>query len=330
MIIYHNNFTEPYFNLASEQYLMESCGTDEEIFVLWRNEPSVIIGKNQNAYAEINSDFVNEKSIKVVRRLTGGGAVFHDLGNVNFTFIVPKSEKPEIDFARFTKPIIDALAKLGIKAELSGRNDILIDGMKVSGNAQCVYNGKTMHHGTLLFNSDIGYLAGALNVNRAKMESKGIKSVRSRVTNIAEHLKEPLDVVEFKNFIEESVSADRGAEVRSFSKEDISAIQKLADEKYSSWEWVYGQSKQYSFTESRRFDFGTVELNCNIAGGIVQEISIKGDFFGTADVSELENRFLGLKFDSKEIILQLHDVHRFILGSTPSEILSLFLGNIAH
>ena len=196
MKIYITDRTDPYFNLASEQYLLDT--ENDEVFMLWRNEKAVIIGRNQNAYAEINKPFVDEHGIKVVRRLTGGGAVFHDLGNVNFTYIVPRSDCPTLDFERFSRPVINALRGLGVEAELSGRNDITVDGRKISGNAQCVYNNKVMHHGTLLFSADMSQMAGALNVDEEKIKSKGIKSVRARVCNLSEYLPD-MDVTEFKS-----------------------------------------------------------------------------------------------------------------------------------
>ncbi|MBE6631528.1 MAG: lipoate--protein ligase [Ruminococcaceae bacterium] len=325
MIIYKNTCTDPYFNLAAEQYMMEAYKDNEDIFMLWRNEPSVIIGKNQNAYAEINGDFVRENSIKVVRRLTGGGAVFHDLGNVNFSFIVPAAENTEIDFRRFTEPIIKALGSLGVKAELSGRNDILIEGMKVSGNAQCVYSGKTMHHGTLLFSADISDIAGSLNVNREKMESKGIKSVRSRVGNISSYIDQKLNVEQFIDCIENFISKEYGAVKRCLSEEDITKIKHLADEKYSRWEWNFGESKQYAFVNKKRFPFGTVEINCDTENGIIKKISVTGDFFGTSDVSVLGERLTGKRYLKEDILPCLSDIGDFIHGASSEDIAELLL-----
>ncbi|MBR4256441.1 MAG: lipoate--protein ligase family protein, partial [Clostridia bacterium] len=202
MKIYKNEITDPYFNLASEQYLLDT--EEDDVFMLWRNRPSVIIGRNQNAYAEINRGFVTDNDIAVVRRLTGGGAVFHDLGNINFTFITKKGGADALDFARFCQPVIDALRALGVPAELSGRNDMTADGRKFSGNAQCVYNGRVMHHGTLLFDADMNSMAGALNVDPEKMKSKGVKSVRARVCNLREFLPDT-DVVSLKTYLENSM-----------------------------------------------------------------------------------------------------------------------------
>ena len=183
MISYRTDVTDPYFNLAMEEYLIDTAG-DEEIFILWRNEPSVIIGRNQNAFSELDVSFAREHDIKVVRRLTGGGAVFHDLGNINYTFISPDIDGGSLNFARFCEPIVRALRALGLDASLSGRNDILAEGRKVSGTAQCVRSGHVMHHGTLLWDADFSAMAGVLRPDTEKLAAKGIKSVRSRVGNI--------------------------------------------------------------------------------------------------------------------------------------------------
>lgn len=319
MTVYKNNHTDPYFNLASEQYLLDT--KDGDIFMLWKNEPSVIIGKNQNAYAELNIDFIKKNNIKVVRRLTGGGAVFHDLGNVNFTFITAENNCKALDFKRFTKPVTDALRHFGVSAELSGRNDITVDGRKISGNAQCVYNGKIMHHGTLLFSADMSHLAGALNPDPEKFQSKGIKSVRSRVANISEFADIQID--DFIDYLESSF----GGEVKSLSSEDERAIQKLADEKYSTWDWNYGKSKEWSAIKKKRFDFGKLEAKIDATGGIISSIRLEGDYFGIKPVSELEKTLIGKKLEYDSLTDALSDVGSYISGSTPELISDLILGS---
>ncbi|PKP15313.1 MAG: lipoate--protein ligase, partial [Bacteroidetes bacterium HGW-Bacteroidetes-22] len=201
MLCIKDSNTDPYFNLAADEYVMKNF--KEDCFMLWRNEPSIIVGKHQNTLAEINVDYVKENSIKVVRRITGGGAVFHDLGNLNFTFIRNSEEGAQVDFRKFTQPIIDVLQKIGINAVFEGRNDLTIDGKKFSGNAEHVWKKRTLHHGTLLFSAVITDLSAALKVNPLKFNDKAVKSVRSRVTNISEHLKEKMDVLEFRDRIME-------------------------------------------------------------------------------------------------------------------------------
>ena len=317
--LYRNHFTDPYFNLASEQYLLDTCG-DDDVFMLWRNEPCVVIGRSQNAYAEINDEFVRQNNIKVVRRLTGGGAVFHDLGNVNFSCITPKKDCDSLDFKRFMNPIVDALKKIGVPAEISGRNDMLADGKKISGNAQCVYNDKVLHHGTLLFNADMSNLVGALNVDPEKIKSKGIKSVRSRVGNIAEYVNS-MSVIEFMEYLENSL----GIAPEEFTEADVEAITKLAREKYSTWEWNYGTSKKFSSLKKKRFDFGIIEVGYESDGKVLTDVSIKGDFFGMDQIELLEKRLCGTALKHKELESALENISSYITGATPEDIISLIL-----
>ncbi len=334
MKIIINNHTDPYFNLAAEEYLLDNV--PGELFMLWRNEPSVIIGKNQNAYAELNLEFIREHNIKVVRRLTGGGAVFHDLGNVNFTYIVAREGENALDFDRFTRPVVEALRGLGVPAERLGRNDIVVrvggEARKISGNAQCVRPAafaaggvdRVMHHGTLLYSADMAKLAGALNVDPEKIKAKGIKSVRSRVANIADFLAPKHKGMGAEQFMEYMLSRVPGERV-TLTSEDEAAIRRLAEEKYSTWEYTFGSSKQYSVTRKKYFEFGTVEIGLDSDGGIITEIKIRGDFFGVRDVSELCERLRGVRLDYGELLRALSDVSDYILGATPAEIASLIL-----
>ena len=326
MVIYKNNSTDPYFNLASEQYLLDT--KDENIFMLWRNSPAVIIGKNQNAYAELDVDYVEKNKIKVVRRLTGGGAVFHDTGNVNFTFITRSGDQHPLDFAKFTEPIINALKSLGAEnVYLSGRNDIMLGDVKISGNAQTSYNGRTLHHGTLLYSADLSMLAGALKTDPDKIRSKGIKSIRNRVGNIKNSLSTPLETEEFMEYIENYVSKENGATVKSFTENDVRSIQKLTDEKYSTWDWNYGRSKDFSAQKRKRYDFGSVSVNLSATNGIIEQIKIYGDFFGTLDVSVLEESLTGVKLAPEALRHALNEqtVKSCIAGMQTSELVSLIL-----
>ncbi len=306
MVIFKNNSTDAYFNLALEQYLLDS--KNGNIFMLWRNDRAVIIGKNQNAYAELDVDYVEKNNIKVVRRLTGGGAVFHDIGNINFSFIVPETEKAVLDFARFTKPVIEALKSLGIENVcLSGRNDIMIGDQKISGNAQCSYNGKTLHHGTLLYSADLSMLSGALRVDPEKIKSKGIKSVRNRVGNIKDFLNTDMSVTEFMDYLENYVAKETESEVVNLTEEDIAATQKLADEKYSTWDWNFGKSKELSVQKRKRYDFGSVVVDLTIEGGIIKAVKISGDFFGVRDVAEIEDILTETKFETEALKSRFND-----------------------
>lgn len=315
MRIIHNKSTDPYFNLATEEYLIDNA--DEDIFMLWRNDRAVIIGRNQNTYAEINENFCRENGVKVVRRLTGGGAVFHDLGNVNYTFITNAEEAQALDFARFCKPIIDALGLFGVKAELSGRNDITAEGRKVSGTAQCVRNGRLMHHGCILYSADLSSVEGALKVNEEKMRSKGIKSVRSRVANLADLIYNAPDVEGFIDFIESHTDGIR----RDLGEDEINAISKLTKVKYSTWEWNFGKSKNFSKTSTKRFPYGTVTVSYTLDAGVITEIVFEGDYFGTGDASELSKLLAGRRFGRE--MTDGVDFGKYIAGMTAEDAAAL-------
>ncbi|HHV75230.1 MAG TPA: lipoate--protein ligase [Thermoanaerobacterium sp.] len=300
MIYIYNKNTDPYFNLAAEEYVLKQFS--DECFMLWRNRPSIIIGKNQNALAEINLNYVKEHNIPVVRRLSGGGAVFHDLGNVNFTFIVNDDLNGFSDFRRFTQPIIDVLRKLSLNAEFSGRNDITIDGKKISGNAQYYYKNRILHHGTLLVSSNMADLSAALKVRPIKFEDKGVKSVSKRVTNINEHLEKPIDIEEFINLIMDDIRLTTGGSgLYEFTDEDIRNIEKLRDEKYNTWEWNFGMSPDYNLKNEKKFSGGTVEVDLNVSDGIIRDIKIYGDFFGKKDVKDVEEMLKGVKHSENDV-----------------------------
>ena len=312
----------PYFNLACEEYFLENFL--EDIFMLWQNDNTIVIGRNQNTFSEINYDYVKENNIKVVRRMSGGGAVYHDLGNINFTFI-KNSDSLFSDYKTFTKPIIDFLKTLGVCATLSGRNDILIDGKKISGNAQFTKNGRILHHGTLLFSSQSDVLSNALTVSEDKIKSKGVKSVKSRVANISEYLKEPMTSLEFRKRLAEFTVKNEGI----FEEYDISGhieeIEKLARSKYETWEWNFGYSPKYDFCKKERFPFGSVEVNLHIQDGIIKDAKIYGDFFSKKPIDELSALLCGLKHKKEELeqVLSLKDIDDYISGINLSEFLEL-------
>jgi lipoate---protein ligase len=300
MLCIQDQHTDPYFNLAAEEYVLKNFS--EDCFMLWRNAPSIIVGKHQNTLAEINLDYVKANDIKVVRRLSGGGAVFHDLGNLNFTFIVSGEDGNLVDFRKFTKPILEVLQKLGVEARFEGRNDLTINGLKFSGNAEHVYHKRTLHHGTLLFSAIMSDLAQALKVNPLKFTDKAVKSVRSRVTNISEHLKHPMDVEAFSHMIMDHIRENYGGDrIYAYSDDDIRAIEKLRVEKYSQWEWNYGYSPRYMFEKGVRTNGGNLEYHINAAQGVITEIKIHGDFFHRYDIDEVEKSLLGVRHDPDAI-----------------------------
>lgn len=323
LFINHNN-TNPYYNHAAEQYVLQNF--DDECFMLWRNNPCILIGKNQNALAEINMDYIKEKNITVVRRLTGGGAVFNDLGNINFTFIAKNTEDVASNFRKFTAPLLKALQSLGVNAEFSGRNDLVIAGKKFSGNAQYYHKNKVLHHGTLLFSSSMSDLSKALKVNPLKLKDKGVKSVASRVTNISEHLKTHMTVLEFKDYIIDFVMKIYGEiDLYEFNEEDLKEINKIMNERFSNWDWNFGQSPKYTHNKQKRFKGGTLEISFDVKQGCIEDLKFYGDFFFTKDIKELEKKFIHLKHEENSIKEFLHNtnIEEYIKGVSISDILEL-------
>ena len=306
MLLINNTNTNAYFNLAMEEYFLKN--TNEDIFLLWQNENSIIVGKNQNTLSEINYDYVKENNIKVVRRLSGGGAVFHDLGNINFTFI-SCNDNSFSDFKKFTMPIVEALKELNVHAEFSGRNDLLIDGQKFSGNAQYNYKNKVMHHGTLLFSSEINNLSNALKVKPSKFQGKSVKSVKSRVTNISSHLDKKMTVLEFKDYLMDFINKrDENSHFYELNDKDVESINKLVEEKYSTWEWNFGYSPKYSLYNELKYPGGNVEFSLDVHDGLIKDIKFFGDFFGKEDISFIENKLRNVKHNEYSIKSALEDV----------------------
>lgn len=314
MLLINNTSTNAYFNLAMEEYFLKN--TNEDIFMLWRNESAIIVGKNQNTLSEINYEYVKQNKIKVVRRQSGGGAVFHDLGNINFTFI-SCNDNSFSDFKRFTMPIIDALKNLNIQAEFSGRNDLLIDNQKFSGNAQYNYKNKVMHHGTLLFSSEINDLSSALKVKPSKFIGKSVKSVKSRVTNIANHLEKDMTVLEFKNYLMNFINSKYENNcLYQLSEEDVNEINKLVEEKYNTWQWNFGHSPKYALNNEIKYPGGNIEFSLNVEKGLIKEIKFFGDFFGKKDVSYIEDLLKNTNHNEASIrsILNNIDINDYFLN----------------
>ena len=287
------NTTDPAYNLAAEQYVFDSLPKEKTYFMLWQNDNAIIIGKHQNTYAEINAEFVKEKNIKVVRRLSGGGAVYHDLGNLNFTFISDATSN-EIDFPTFCRPIAKALEKLGVPVEINGRNDMLIDGRKFSGNSQYVRNGRVMHHGTILYDSNLSIIGQSLQVDPQKIESKGIKSVRSRVTNVSEYMAQKVSMPEFIDALLSALLKETPGTKYSLTGDDHMEIDRIRRERYDTWEWNYGYSPECTMCKKARIEgCGSIQIHLSVKHGTVESMEIYGDFFSVNDPSELVRHLVG-------------------------------------
>lgn len=324
-----NKSVNPFFNLALEEYVLKNVNIDEDYFILWQNEPTIVIGKYQSTLNEINMDFVKNNNINVVRRNSGGGSVYHDLGNINFTFITKYDEKLLLDFKTFTIPVIYSLGKLNVKAEVLGRNDILIGGKKISGNSQHIYKDRFLHHGTLLFDSELENLEKALKVDNDKIISKGIQSIRSRVTNIKEHLTKDISIEDFKDILIKNIFEYNKSIIEEYklSNQDVEEIENLMRNKYMTWEWNYGKSPEFNYNNSKRFDGGKLQVFLNIIDGYINECKIYGDFLGVLDLSQVEKKIIGLRYGEEYIeeFLKSIDIKKYFGNLLIDEIKSCFI-----
>lgn len=325
-----HDINDPYFNMAVEEYIIENFDSKYDYFILWQNTPSVLIGKNQNTLAEVNMDYVKKNDIKIVRRLSGGGAIYEDMGNVNFTYIVDYRKEYVNSMKRFAGAIIKALKMIGIEAEFSGRNDILVDGKKISGNAQYVTKDRILHHGTLLFNSDLSVMPKVLNVKPSKISSKGIKSVRSRVTNIKDHLNnKDMTLDQFKELIIRNISDVENKPIREykFTKQDLDTIKRLRDEKYSTWEWNFGKSPKFSIQNSQRFDGGELGVSLDVRKGTIKNIEFFGDFMSMKDIKDIEDSLKGIQYRKRDIkqVLSRYDLREYFGQIKLDDILEVLL-----
>lgn len=310
LFIDNQGMTDPRVNLAIEEYALKHLDINQTYLLFYINEPSIIIGRNQNTIEEINTEYVETNGIHVVRRLSGGGAVYHDQGNLNFSFITKDDGESFSNFKKFTEPVVSALRKLGVQAELKGRNDLVAeDGRKISGNAQFSTRGRMFSHGTLLFDSEIEHVVSALRVNKDKIESKGIKSIRSRVANISEFLTEKITVEEFRAMLLHSIF--EGAEqIQEYvlTEQDWEQIHQISKERYQNWDWNFGRSPKFNLQNSKRFPVGSIDIRLEVNEGVIENAMIYGDFFGVGEVEDITEKLIGLRYERAEIERALSDV----------------------
>ena len=321
-----NNSTDPYYNLAFEEYVFHTF-KDDDYILLWQNDRTVVVGKHQNTVEEVNLRRAGELGIKIVRRNSGGGAVYHDMGNLNFSFITGWNPDMQTDYDTFLIPVIRALSKIGVHAGKKGRNDLVVGGRKISGSAQCIHDGRLLHHGTLLIDSDLDVLSEVLNVQADKFLSKGVKSVRSRVANISEFAKTPCGAQLLMQLILESCAGDNIIDAFVPDNSQISHIEALAKKKYATREWNYGFSTVYSYRNSKRFPSGKIEVHVNVMDGMISQCKIFGDFMALTGVEDLEDAITGSRADRKALkgALEGFDIRRRY-GFTLEELLECFEG----
>lgn len=332
MLYYNNPCCDAAFNLALEERLMEICPPGECIFSLWQSSRAVLVGRWQNTPGQIHREYVRAEKIPVVRRITGGGAVYQDLGNVNYSFI-RRGQKTDADFKSMTRVIIDTLGKLGVKAQFNSRNDITINGCKISGNAVHIHGSVVLHHGTLLLCSDFGAMEKALNVNKEKLASKGVKSVAARVANLNDFLPHPLSMARFREEILSCVlEGEQNAHPLALTPEDIRAAEELAENKYRRWEWNTGESPDYNRILSKRLPCGQVELYIKSAAdksavdGVIEKVKIYGDFFGEGRLAEIEKALEGAEMEPEAVLKRLArlNIQNQLNGASAEDIAAMF------
>jgi len=324
----NGGITDARLNLALEEHVLRNRIEDDDLLLFYVNAPAIIIGRNQNTIEEINAGVVEERGIRVVRRVSGGGAVYHDLGNLNFSFMTRDVHARFNRYDLFNKPVVEVLRELGVPAEIGGRNDILADGRKISGNAQFATGGRMFSHGTLLLDSNLDDVTTALRPKPGKIESKGVKSIRSRVANIREFLREPITVEELRDRILERIfgSRDRAAiPALRIGDPDWRAAHELLERRYGNWNWNFGEDPPCNVQRVQRFPAGEIDARLDVHGGRITGARFFGDYMGRSEVGELENRLRGLVYDRQSLAAALGtvDVREYFGDIAAADVLAL-------
>lgn len=328
MIYLKSDNTDPAYNTALELFAFNELAEEDDVFYLWINRPCIVVGKNQNTRQEIDQHYCDDHDIQIVRRISGGGAVYHDLNNLNYTIISSEESQANFDFKSMSQPVIDALAEMGVKAYFTGRNDLQIGDQKFCGNAQYIKGNRVMHHGCIMFDVDLSVLAKALKVSKDKIESKGKTSVRSRVTNIKDHLEDKSYTVEdFAEKLRDFMDKKYNMKEYKITAEDEKKIEKIMDEKNRSWDWVYGTNPDFTIQRNRRLPSGKVEAHINVNKGHISNMKFFGDFFGVKDVDELAHKLIGVRYDKKSIkeVLDQVDIGEYFLNVSNEEALDILV-----
>lgn len=326
MIYINSNSASPYFNFALEEYLLEHKDLgDDEIFLFWRTNPTIMVGRYQNTYSEINEKYVKENNINVVRRNSGGGTIYTDMGAWQFTFIEKNYKEEGISFEKFTGPIVDALQKQGIDANFNSRNDLLIGKRKFSGNAQYRKNNAMLHHGSILFNTDIQAMVKSITVAEDKIIAKGIKSVRERVINISEVMNNIITSEDFRDIMLENLL--KNSTIYTLTEDDVKSINKIKEEKFESWDWNYGKNPIFNINRHKRFDGGCVDFKLDVKKGIIKNCTMEGDFFLSGDISIVEKSFINCKYAKEDIskLLDTLDIEKHFYKITKDDLLECII-----
>ena len=308
LVYYESDSTNPYYNLALEEFLFCHKKEHERILFLWQNDNTVVIGRYQDLLEEVNMSFAMEEDISIVRRNSGGGAVYHDLGNLNYTFIFDKIGNESVDISELMKPLLETVMEMRIPAEISGKNDIKVNGYKISGNSLYISDGKILLHGTVLINSNLQIMKQVLTRRSKVIESKATCSVKSSVANLQMFSEETLDVSHVKKILKEKFFAGKKLQYGKLLKEEISTIKKIEQEKYLTNEWNYGKSPECDVVYEGRYEGGTVRAHVKMEGSIVKNIKFDGDFICKKEIGELERKFLGMSID-KSLLHKLEAIH---------------------